>query len=93
MEPCADVAEHFLLWSGIHFAFCHPAGTPVDDLVPLCFGVWLHSVVETGNQLAGQKGAILFRQSQHLGHFLSSDALMVFLRRGQVCPNRFIQIS
>ena len=53
MELRADVLDDFFLRTGIHPAACHLARAPVNDFVPLGFGVRLHCLIQAGNQLAG----------------------------------------
>lgn len=74
MEPGLDVPDHLFLWPGIHLALGHLAGTPVNDFVPLRFGVRVHGVIQAGEELPGEERPVLFRQGQHFGHLFSSNA-------------------
>jgi hypothetical protein len=74
MEIGADILDHFVLRSGIHPAFCHLAGTPINDFVPECLGIIVHALVQAGDELANQECEILFRQGQHFGDLFSSNA-------------------
>jgi len=73
-ELGADVLEQFLFRAGIHPALCNLARAPVNDFIPLYFGVRLDRLVQAGNQLSGQECAILFWPSQHFSHFFSGNA-------------------
>jgi hypothetical protein len=74
MEPGSNVPDHFFLRAGVHLAFAHLAGTPVNNLIPLLLGVCVHGVIEAGNELAGQIRPVLFRQGHHFGHFFGGNA-------------------
>src|SRR5438093_1133972 len=74
MELGADVLNDLLHRAATDFAFVDFAGAPVNDFLPLGFGVSVHSVVEAGNELTGQVRPVLRRQGQHFGHFSRSNA-------------------
>jgi hypothetical protein len=46
MELVPDVLNNLLHWPAIDCAFLDLVRAPVNDLLPLCFGVCVHSVVE-----------------------------------------------
>jgi hypothetical protein len=74
MELVANVPDNLLRRTATNFAFFDFAGAPVNDFLPLRFGVSVHSVVEAGDKLPGKVRPVLFWQGQHFGHFLSSNA-------------------
>jgi len=69
MELGADVLNHLFFRAGVHPAFGQLTGTSLNDFLPLYFGVGIHGVVEAGDELTGQIGPVLYRQSQHFGNF------------------------
>jgi hypothetical protein len=50
------------------------AGTAVNDFAPLRFGVSVHDVVKTGDELMSQERPVLNRQRKHFGDFFSGNA-------------------
>src|SRR6185503_13993627 len=74
MELVANLLDNLPRRTTTNFAFLDFTGAPVNDLVPLCLGVGVHGVFQTGNELAGQIRPIFFGQGQHLGHFLGGNA-------------------
>jgi hypothetical protein len=74
MELGANVPDGLRHGTATDLAFLDFAGTAVNGIAPLRFGVKIHDVVKTGDELMGQKGPILNRQSQHFGDFFSGNA-------------------
>jgi hypothetical protein len=74
MELVADVLDNLVHRAATDFAFLDLAGAPVNDFLPLRFGVGVHGVVEAGDELVGKERPVLFGQGQHLGYFLGSNA-------------------
>jgi hypothetical protein len=70
MELFAYLVNDLLHWTAADLAFLYLARSPVDNRLPLRFGVRVDRRVETGNQLAGKESPVLHWQSQHFGHFL-----------------------
>ena len=52
MELGPNVPNHLSLRAGIHPAFGHLTGAPVNDFVPLRLGVRVLGVIKAGNELA-----------------------------------------
>jgi len=74
MKLSPNVINQLCLRAGVHPTFSHLAGAAINDVVPLRFGVSVHGVVEAGDKLSGKERPVLFRQGQHFGHFLRSNA-------------------
>lgn len=74
MELLAYPLYNLLRREAVDFAFLDFARAAVDDVVPLRLGVSIHIVIETGDELTGEIRAVLLREGQHFGYFLSSDA-------------------
>ncbi len=74
MELGADVPNGFVHGLAIHLSRVDFARTPLDDLLPLGFGVGIMLRIEAGNELMGQIGAVVFRQRQHFGHLIVNTA-------------------
>jgi hypothetical protein len=74
MELVADVLDNLLSRAATGLAGLDFAGAPVNDFLPLRFGVSVHGVVETGDKLPGKERPFLFRQGRRFGHFLSRNA-------------------
>src|SRR5439155_27005767 len=54
LELVADVLDDLLHGAANDFALLDLAGAPVNDFLPLRFGVRVHRVAEAGNELTGQ---------------------------------------
>jgi queuine/archaeosine tRNA-ribosyltransferase len=74
MELGAKVPDGLRHRTATDLAFLDFAGTAVNGLAPLRFGVKVHDVIKTDDELMGQEGPILSRQGQHFGDFFSGNA-------------------
>jgi len=74
MELGAKVPDGLRHRTATDLAFLDFAGTAVNGVAPLRFGITVHYVVKTGNELMGEEGSILNRQGQHFGDFFSGHA-------------------
>jgi len=73
-ELIADVLNNLLHGTAINCALCDLAGAPVNNDLPLCFGVGIDGVVETRDKLMGEERPVGFRQGQYFGGLLNGDA-------------------
>jgi hypothetical protein len=74
MELLPNTLDNLLHRTATDFALLDFTRAAVNDLDPLRFGVSIHSVVKAGDELAGKECPVLFREGQHLGDFLGSNA-------------------
>jgi len=74
MEFGANVPHRLRHGAALNLALLDFAGTAVDDVVPLRFGVNINDVVKAGNEFPGQESPVLNRQRKHFGNFFSSNA-------------------
>jgi hypothetical protein len=71
MEPGTNFLDCVFYRTALGPAFLDLARAPVDNIVPMCLDVRICGIIETSNELVGQKRSILFRQSQYFSHFFS----------------------
>ena len=67
----ADVLHHFIHGTAGDLALLDFAGTAVNDLVPLRFGVGILLRIEAGDELMGQIRPVGRGEGQHFGNFFS----------------------